>query len=387
MVISFESIFLLCQIIGAFAAAPATSLADLVVTPDSASLLEAVQVLISEVTELKSANLRLRNDVDEAESHIATLQEANKALTHSRQQQSKKIASSSSSNSTPKANKLRGNTDGSKLSEESQQFMDRLQDLEDKLSCVSDDSDSSDIYFVGCNVHVRDGSGATYGVGSDGTLQSGRGNLIVGYNEAPIGEAPEVCSNSSAADVVSCRREGGVWGQGLQTGIHNLIVGSGHSFTRHSGIVAGRNNAITGIGSNAIGGRSNHASGEMATVTGGTENTATGKAAIVVGGFDNTASGEDAVVSGGSYNAAAGNVATVVGGENNNALGETSFISGGAMNEVSGEYACASSSYGTMSTGKETSITGGREVVASLDETIISGKYFGMAGASRPALP
>ena len=342
-------------------------------------------MLILEVTALKSDNLRLRADFDQASSQIERLREANKALTDSLQQKSKKILSSSaSSNPSTKSNKLRGIA---KLSESDQAFMNRLQDLEDKLSCVSDESDASDIFFVGCNVHVRDGSGATEGVG--GSPQSGRGNLILGYNEAPRnGEAPEVCSNSSAADVVTCRQEGGIWGRGLQTGIHNLVVGSGHAFTRHSGIVAGRNNAITGVGANAIGGRSNHASGEMATVTGGTENTASGKSSIVVGGFDNTVSGDDAVVSGGSYNVAAGNVAVVVGGENNQATGETSFISGGTMNEVSGEYSCATNSYASVSTGKEASITGGREVFAGLDETIIAGRVFGFAGTlGQAALP
>ena len=371
-------------VLGAFAA----SLEDLSsITSDSDSLLEAVQILVAEVRTLKHDNLRLRTEFDQASGEIAKLQEANTALTENLHQQSRKFALISSSSSPlahTKSKKLRGN---SKLNEVDERLMDRLQYLEDKLSCVSDDSDSSDIFFVGCNVHVRDGSGSTNG-GGDGHLHSGRGNIILGYNEAFVeSEAPEVCSNSSAADVVSCRRGGGTWGKGLQTGIHNLVVGSGHSFTQHSGIVAGRNNAITGVGANAIGGRSNHASGEMATVTGGTENTATGKASIVVGGFDNKASGDDAVVSGGSYNVASGNVSVVLGGENNQASGATSFISGGTMNEVTGEYSCATSSYATVATGKETSITGGREVFAGLDETFVSGRVFGFAEPNHAALP
>jgi len=276
-----------------------------------------------------------------------------------------------------------------KLIEQNSELASRLQVLEGKLSCVSSDSDSTDIFFVGCNVHVRDGSGATQGV-HQATIQSGRGNLIVGYNEAPSnGEAPELCSNSSAADIVSCRRDGGVWGKGLQTGIHNLVIGSGHSFTQHSGIVAGRNNAITGAGANAIGGRSNHASGEMSTITGGTENTASGKSSVVVGGFDNSAAGPDSVVSGGSYNVATGEVSAVIGGENNQAHVESSFISGGSMNEVKGDYSCSTNSFASISTGKESSIMGGRDVLSTLDETIISGKYFGLTAASieLPSLP
>jgi len=58
-----------------------------------------------------------------------------------------------------------------KLIEQNSELASRLQVLEGKLSCVSSDSDSTDIFFVGCNVHVRDGSGATQGV-HQATIQS-----------------------------------------------------------------------------------------------------------------------------------------------------------------------------------------------------------------------
>ena len=45
-----------------------------------------------------------------------------------------------------------------------------------KLTCVSAGSNSTELFFEGCNVHVRNGAGQT---DSLNTL----GNLIIGYNE------------------------------------------------------------------------------------------------------------------------------------------------------------------------------------------------------------
>src|SRR5262249_8316007 len=63
----------------------------------------------------------------------------------------------------------------------------------------------TDLYFTGFNVHVQNGTGAT-----DGTV-NGRGNLIVGYNEAvyraPTSPIPYVCDSPS------------------RTGSHNLVLG------------------------------------------------------------------------------------------------------------------------------------------------------------------
>ncbi len=59
------------------------------------------------------------------------------------------------------------------------------------------------VIFFGANVHIQSGSGAT----DDGGAPSGRGNLVVGYNELP----PSLPTGS---------RQGG----------HNLIVGPSHIF-------------------------------------------------------------------------------------------------------------------------------------------------------------
>jgi FtsZ-binding cell division protein ZapB len=350
------------------------------VTADPYSLLEAVRLLLSEVSELKDHNLILRKDMDAAQDEIFSLKNRNDALTRSLQtlQQQQRTPTPTRTVYHSRSTKLRGSADDSLDGVIQGALRERLAALENKVACVSEASNVYDIFFEGCNVHVRDGSGATEGTGR-GAEQSGRGNLIVGYNEMPDpDEAPEICSNSSATDFAACRKTGGVWGQGIKTGIHNLIVGSGHSYTRHSGIIAGTTNAITGVGSVVLGGRSNVASGDYATVSGGVENFSSGKNSVVLGGFDNTASGDDSLVGGGSYNTASGAVSAVVGGENNQALGGMSFVAGGNLNRALGEYSCSTSSFATTATGKETSIAGGRGVIASLDETIVTGDVFGM---------
>jgi len=116
------------------------------------------------------------------------------------------------------------------------------------------------VIFEGANVHVRSGSGAT----DDGGTLTGLGNLVVGYDEAP--RIPRLPSPN-------------------RSGSHNLIVGSGHEYTSSGGLVAGSENAVSGVG---------------ASVTGGIFNAASGDAASVSGGFNNEASDDDASVSGGA---------------------------------------------------------------------------------------
>lgn len=94
-----------------------------------------------------------------------------------------------------------------------------------------------------CNLHVRNGSGATY-------FPNGRGNLFVGDNEAggevwdPVEEeyAPEECPGPEC-DL------------NFRGGSHNLVVGLGHRYP--SGAVAGRDNAVSGLAASALGGENN----------------------------------------------------------------------------------------------------------------------------------
>jgi hypothetical protein len=68
------------------------------------------------------------------------------------------------------------------------------------------------VVVTGANVHVRSGTGLT----DDGGEPVGLGNLVLGYNEPADGDEPPTRSGS-----------------------HNLVVGSGRSFTGIGGLVAG----------------------------------------------------------------------------------------------------------------------------------------------------
>ncbi len=101
------------------------------------------------------------------------------------------------------------------------------------------------LIFEGVNVHIRSGSGTT----DDGGALTGLGNLIIGYNEEPLGFAA-----------------------GERAGSHNLSIGTGHRYLNFGGLVAGRRNTVSG-------GLNNTASGNNASVSGGSGNTASASAA------------------------------------------------------------------------------------------------------------
>ncbi len=164
--------------------------------------------------------------------------------------------------------------------------------------------DGTTLQLSGINLQIVSGSGAT-----DGAI-NGKGNLIVGYNENTGGH--------------------------MQTGSHNLIVGSEHTFTSFGGLVAGENNTISGPFASVSGGTLNTASGAEASVSGGQGNTASDDQASVSGGFENTASGLFASVSGGDTNTASGDGASVSGGRLNTASGRFASLSGGNDNTASG---------------------------------------------------
>ena len=100
------------------------------------------------------------------------------------------------------------------------------------------------VIFHDANLHVQDGFGTT----AEASAPTGRGNLILGYNEMPV-PAPS---------------------SGYRTGSHNLVVGHAHVFTSTGGAIFGNNNMI---------------SAQNATVLGGDHNIAAGAASSVLGGF------------------------------------------------------------------------------------------------------
>ncbi len=158
----------------------------------------------------------------------------------------------------------------------------------------------TEVYFTGCNVNVRSGSGST-----DAPV-NGLGNLIVGYN-----------ANDGAR---------------YRPGSHNIVVGDQQTYQSYGGLVAGVANTISAPWASVTGGNCNVA-GYGAAPQQGCVNADSGPvAASVSGGAGNVASGTVASVSGGSGNIAGGNAASVSGGFANSATGFDASVSGGVAN-------------------------------------------------------
>jgi len=202
-----------------------------------------------------------------------------------------------------------GVLDGDEVHDEGTDPLDTSDDIttvaRNELGC-SLTIQGTDLVAIGCNVHIQSGSGAT----DDNGSLTGSGNLFVGYNEGVSDD--------------------------VQTGSHNLIIGDDHSFTSYGGLVAGRDNKISGQYASVTGGMSNEAGGYSSSVSGGRDNTASWFYASVSGGYYNEASGKDASVSGGVANEASGEYASVSGGYDNEASGLASSVSGGESNSAYG---------------------------------------------------
>jgi trimeric autotransporter adhesin len=144
------------------------------------------------------------------------------------------------------------------------------------------------LVIAGVNVFVRNGEGAT------GT-ENGLGNLVIGYDEirSDVGGDPEEMDRS---------------------GSHNLVVGQGHDYASHGGLVAGQYNALEA---------------PFAVVAGGYRNRVTGASGAVTGGVNNEASGEASSVTGGSGNEAEALASSVSGGLNRTMSGSYGWRAGG----------------------------------------------------------
>jgi hypothetical protein len=168
-------------------------------------------------------------------------------------------------------------------------LLSRVTTLENKTTTLENKTQymsvsGTDVFFTGCNVHIRNGQNSTI-------TTNGLGNLIVGYNESrsPVGNDD-------------------------RTGSHNIVVGMRNNFSSFGGLVVGNFNTISGAFASVSGGDGNTASGDFASVSGGIGNTANNRFASVSGGGFNTASGDSASVSGGTNNTASGDLASVSGG-------------------------------------------------------------------------
>lgn len=171
------------------------------------------------------------------------------------------------------------------------------------IPCVH--TEGNDVYFDGCNVHVRDGSGDTF------ATTNGLGNLIIGYNEDTGGPHDRM-------------------------GSHNLVIGPYHTFSSFGGIVAGQFNTISAGSASVLGGVGNVANGVQSVISGGSGNISTGNSSSVSGGTFNTASGDNSSVSGGKYNETGGNASSISGGDHNTATANQSSVSGGRERTATG---------------------------------------------------
>jgi hypothetical protein len=223
----------------------------------------------------------------------------------------------------------------------------------------------NDITFSGVNVHVVNGTGATY-------TANGLGNLIVGYNELR-GSGDE------------------------RIGSHNIVTGAKQNYSSWGGLIAGYNNTISEDYATVTGGVENTASGLYSHVSGGRNNTASGSLSAVSGGRNNKASGSySAVVGGGSdsslyWNEAFGDYSAILGGYGNltgdpyrmdHTIGEHSTVSGGEINKASGIFSSVSGGSLNKATGSGSSVSGGSSNEASGWNASVTGGHTNEAASS-----
>lgn len=178
----------------------------------------------------------------------------------------------------------------------------RLAALEALLANLTIDGDN--LVLTGMNFQVVSGSGET-----DGKI-NGKGNIILGYDEANGGDD--------------------------KTGSHNLVIGALHSYPTWGGIVAGLNNEITGASAGVLGGANSLASGDGAVVVGGEGNEARGDQTGILGGIENRTDGTYSSIVGGEDNYCAARASVVGGGRSNSANSSWSTMSGGSFRSLNG---------------------------------------------------
>ena len=219
--------------------------------------------------------------------------------------------------------------------------------LQDLVKCMELSSSADELIVQGCDFIVR-GNGGSTNPDLKTNRPTGKGNLIVGYNEG----SPK-----------------------SKTGLNNLVVGPEHSYTSTGGAVFGNKNTISATSATVTGGSSNTAHGQYASVSGGSQNKASALSASVSGGLKNTASNEIASVSGGQSNEASGKAASVSGGDNNKASALGASVSGGSQNIASALSASVSGGIFNKASNEIASVSGGEENVASGIAASVSGGY------------
>ena len=176
-----------------------------------------------------------------------------------------------------------------------QQAVAALAPLLSLVSIAEKSSYVSDTWMLeGMNLQLMSGAGNTYGEAN------GLGNLIVGYNENEGGHHEP---------------NGGIVAGEIRTGSHNIVLGSGHTYSSNGAFVGGYNNSALGQGASLFSGQASLATGSFSSVVGGLDNRAVGSLSAVLGGHSNTADGDRATVSGGLLNESAGIATSILGGQ------------------------------------------------------------------------
>lgn len=237
--------------------------------------------------------------------------------------------------------------------------------LEEKLAKVSVSPDGAQVYITGANLHLRSGSGTT------GGAVNGLGNLIVGYNAARSSSAnTATCSLGQYTNETDCTDNGGVWAVSHKSGSHNIVVGSGHNYSRFGGLVVGFSNTISANYASVSGGQNNTASGSVASVSGGNRNSASGSISSISGGGRNSASGSISSISGGRNNTGSGEYSSILGGgglsaDGNEAFADYSAIVGGRANTTGNLI--------TNSVGQNSVVSGGTFNATTGDAALVGG--------------
>lgn len=138
----------------------------------------------------------------------------------------------------------------------------------------------------GVNLQIVNGEGST-------ESKNCKGNLIIGYNEAPPGgETPS------------------------RGGSHNLIMGTRHHYGSYCGFINGVHNSITANGEYCVilNGFESTANARHISICNGTGHQANGVYSTILSGFDNGGTGEKAVVLTGTNNRANGDSSVILNG-------------------------------------------------------------------------
>jgi hypothetical protein len=173
------------------------------------------------------------------------------------------------------------------------------------------------ITFSGVNINIVNGLNQT-------RTANGLGNLIIGYNEEPLG--PDLIpldttdrSGSHCLVLGPYHTFGGPAGTSYGTttgcvvfGAYNRVVGNAQSVLGGAG-----NSAAYGTSNSVVGGYGNQAVGDGSSILGGNSNVTQGFQSTVSGGFWNTSGVDCASILGGRYNTENSYYSTILGGVNN----------------------------------------------------------------------